>query len=60
MICDRCALWVETETGHGFCVVRDLFTYTNESECEGFIEGKPSTIEEWEKAQEKWLGELRK
>lgn len=40
---------------HGFCLYEPLFTYTERNHCNDYVEGKPTTEEEWEKAQEQWV-----
>ena len=51
--CSHCTKWVECKT-KGFCLVKDLFTYTELEEdavCPDFVEGEPQTEEEYESAQ---------
>jgi hypothetical protein len=51
--CSHCTKWVFCKT-KGFCLVKDLFTYTELEEdavCPDFIEGEPQTEEEFESAQ---------
>ena len=40
--------------------MRDLFTYTDESECKDYAEGEPMKEKEYEEANKKWMSELRK
>ena len=49
-ICQTCCNWVDcTKTKpEGFCLLKDLFTYTAEKKCLEYKEGKPLTEEEWE------------
>lgn len=54
ILCKSCICWVDCGD-KGFCLCRDLFTYTNETECEDYSDGEPSTEEEWEEAQNRWL-----
>ena len=59
MLCNKCMVWVDCgeKDGkpHGFCLYEPLFTYTERNQCNDYVEGKPSTEEEWEKAQEQWI-----
>ena len=51
--CSHCIKWVFCKT-KGFCLVKDLFTYTELEEdavCPDFVEGEPQTEEEFESAQ---------
>ena len=51
--CSHCTKWVFCKT-KGFCLVKDLFTYTELEEdavCPDFVEGEPQTEEEFESAQ---------
>ena len=51
--CSHCTKWVECKT-KGFCLVKDLFTYTELEEdafCPDYVEGTPQTEEEFESAQ---------
>ena len=50
--CSHCTKWVFCKT-KGFCLVKDLFTYTELEEdavCPDFVEGEPQTEEEFESA----------
>ena len=51
--CSHCTKWVACKT-KGFCLVRDLFTYTNieeEEDCPDFVDGEPITEDEFEETQ---------
>ena len=51
--CSHCTKWVDCKT-KGFCLVRDLFTYTNIEEkenCPDFVDGEPITENEFEETQ---------
>jgi hypothetical protein len=51
--CSHCTKWVDCKT-KGFCLVRDLFTYTDieeEEDCPDFVDGEPQTEEEFENYQ---------
>lgn len=58
-LCRKCNFWVDCGA-KGFCLVRDLFTYTDESECQDYAEGKPMKEKEYEEVNKKWMSELRK
>ena len=55
ILCKSCICWVDCGEkkgkAHGFCLCRDLFTHTAETECRDYLKGKPSTEEEWENFQ---------
>ena len=51
--CSHCKKWVDCTT-KGFCLVKDLFTYTEVAEdsvCPDYVEGEPVTEDEFEEAQ---------
>lgn len=54
MKCEKCNNWVDCqykEKGKGFCLCRDLFTYTkldDDEYCEDFVLGKPMSDDEYE------------
>lgn len=51
--CSHCIKWVDCKT-KGFCLAKDLFTYTELAECAScpdYVEGKPYTESEWEELQ---------
>lgn len=52
ILCESCSYWVDCgmEDGkpYGFCLAQDLFTYTAETSCGEYSEGKPLTEEEFE------------
>ena len=51
--CSHCTKWVDCKT-KGFCLVRDLFTYTDieeEEDCPDFVDGEPITEDEFESSQ---------
>ena len=48
ILCRHCVYWVSCHDGDGFCLMRDLFTTTAETECEDCTEGLPMTEEEYE------------
>ena len=51
--CSHCIKWVDCKT-KGFCLVKDLFTYTELEEdavCHDYVEGEPITEDEFEEAQ---------
>ena len=56
VLCTHCGYWVKCKN-NGFCLIQDLFTYTNETECEMFEEGIPITEEEYNEANNpsNWL-----
>ena len=64
ILCRTCNIWVDCgkKDGkpHGFCLARDLFTYTEETECMDYSKGQPSTEAEYEEAQDQWLTTLKK
>lgn len=53
-ICMVCAKWVDCDKmklldkPFGFCLTRDLFTYTAETECGDYLNGIPFSEEEFE------------
>ena len=47
ILCRHCCHWVDCKT-NGFCLDRDLFTYTEETECSDYLEGVPMTESEYE------------
>lgn len=59
VICETCRLWVKCKASdkakvaesHGFCVVRDLFTYTAETKCKDHQKGEPMSEKDWEECQ---------
>ena len=50
ILCKTCAYWVDCNSDRSFCLVRDLFTATAETECDDYKEGKPMTEQEYEDA----------
>ena len=48
ILCRKCIFWVDCESDRSFCLVRDLFTATAETECNDFQEGKPMKEQEYE------------
>lgn len=51
--CSHCCRWVDCKT-KGFCLAKDLFTYTEleeDAECPEYQEGKPIPEDEFEEAQ---------
>ncbi len=54
VLCTHCTWWVncprEENAVHGFCLLKDLFTYTAEKECSEHSEGLPLSEEEYEDA----------
>jgi len=51
--CAHCRIWVDCGA-KGFCLLKDLFTYTELEEgatCEDYEKGKPLTEEEYNLAQ---------
>ena len=51
MLCQKCNFWVDCsdEQGvRGFCLRRDLFTYTGTDRCSDFSEGEPMPVEEFD------------
>ena len=46
-LCRKCNFWVDCDS-KGFCLMRDLFTYTDESECQDYAEGEPMKEKEYE------------
>ncbi len=55
VLCKKCICWVDCgekeKRPYGFCLSKDLFTYTAETKCGNFIKGVPFTEAEWEDAQ---------
>ena len=55
ILCLTCAAWVDCgereKKPWGFCLARDLFTYTAETRCTEYSEGKPITEDEFENAK---------
>ncbi len=51
-LCESCIAWVKCKnkdnSEYGFCLLRDLFTYTAETQCNDYIKGNPLTEEEYE------------
>ena len=47
-ICLHCSFAVGKDE-QSFCLSRDLFTHTEEEQCDNYDEGKPFTYDEWEK-----------
>ena len=58
-LCRKCNFWVDCGA-KGFCLMRDLFTYTDESECKDYAKGEPLKEKEYEETNEKWMQSLRK
>lgn len=56
-LCRKCNLWVDCGV-KGFCLVRNLFTYTDKSECKDYAKGEPMKEKEYEEVNEKWLRNL--
>lgn len=50
ILCKTCDFWVDCNSDRSFCLVRDLFTATAETECDDYKEGKPMTEQEYEDA----------
>ena len=51
--CSHCKKWVDCGS-KGFCLCKDLFTYTELLECAScpdYVEGEPITEDEFEEAQ---------
>ena len=52
ILCKKCATWVDCGEKEGkpfgFCVQKDFFTYTAESECPMYLEGTPISGQEFE------------
>ena len=51
--CSHCTKWVDCKN-KGFCLVKDLFTYTEEEEdssCPDFVDGTPIPEDEFEETQ---------
>ena len=51
--CAHCKKWVDCGA-KGFCLAKDLFTYTELPECStclDYVEGEPITEDEFEEAQ---------
>ena len=49
ILCRSCNFFVLGEKrDSGFCLCRDLFTHTEETECADYAEGEPMTEEEYE------------
>ena len=52
VVCKRCATWVDCgeKEGkpYGFCLQKDSFTYTAETDCYIFLEGEPMSEAEYE------------
>lgn len=51
--CSHCTKWVDCKT-KGFCLTKDLFTYTEleeDAQCPEYVEGTPITEEEFEETQ---------
>lgn len=55
ILCLTCAAWVDCgereNKPRGFCLTRDLFTYTAEIRCNDYIKGNPVTEKEFESAK---------
>lgn len=51
ILCHTCNSWVDCgsdDEKKGFCLCKDLFTYTSETSCRDYTKDKPITIEEFE------------
>lgn len=52
ILCKSCVFWVNCskpdKKNYGFCLVRDLFTYTAKTKCSDYTKGKPMTEQEYE------------
>ena len=51
ILCKSCIKWVDCSIDnepHGFCLLEDLFTYTERTSCNDYVKGEPFTEEEWE------------
>lgn len=51
ILCKTCIFWVDCTKDNkpkGFCLLEDLFTYTDKEVCENYTEGKPVTEAEYE------------
>ena len=54
VLCAKCACWVDCSTSqkvYGFCLSKDLFTYTKvktTENCIDYVEGNPLTEKEYE------------
>lgn len=57
VLCKSCLCWIDCDPKgrkgkpYGFCLCRDLFSYTAETECKDYVNGTPSTDKEWEDYQ---------
>ena len=53
VLCKSCILWcdcgVKCGKPNGFCLCRDLFTYTARTECGEYQKGEPFTEEEFDR-----------
>lgn len=52
VLCETCNFWVdctrEDNKPHGFCICRDLFTYTYETRCKDYAKGTPISEDDFE------------
>lgn len=63
ILCKTCNFWVDCSHDgklHGFCLMRDLFTYTCRRECRDYAKGTPMKEKEYEEVNEKWMSKLKK
>lgn len=55
ILCKSCVFWVNCskpdKKNYGFCLVRDLFTYTAKTKCSDYTKGKPMTEQEYEEIE---------
>lgn len=52
ILCNECSTWVDcgikNNKPYGFCLQKDLFTYTAETQCSAYIKGTPISELEYE------------
>lgn len=52
IVCKKCSCWVDCTKDknkpYGFCLMEDLFTYTEKTKCEKFIDGTPVTEKDFD------------
>lgn len=52
VLCKTCSKWVDCKNNDnvklGFCLIKDLYTFTECESCDDYSEGKPMTEEEFD------------
>ena len=49
VLCNFCTLYVKCKNNeHSFCLVEDLFTHTEKTDCDNYNFGEPMTEEEFD------------